>query len=120
MQSEEFYIGGYTEGKGSRADRFGALLVGTPAGRGKRIGKLEYEARVGSGFDERLLDDLRKRFDELKTGKHPFTEEAADRPPHHVAQTEARRRGRVRRVDGRRPPACARVPAPARGRKAQK
>lgn len=94
VQSEEFYIGGYTEGKGSRADRFGSLLVGTQAGRGKRVGKLEYAGRVGSGFDERLLCDLRKRFDELKTGKHPFTEQPPiDRPttwlkPKLVAEVE--------------------------------
>jgi bifunctional non-homologous end joining protein LigD len=70
VQTEEFYIGGYAEGRGSRADRFGSLLVGTP----ENNGKLKYAGRVGSGFDERLLNELRARFDALKTARHPFTE----------------------------------------------
>ncbi len=70
VRSEEFYIGGYAQGRGSRADRFGSLLVGTPA----RAGKLQYAGRVGSGFDERLLNDLKQRFEKLKTDKPPFTE----------------------------------------------
>jgi bifunctional non-homologous end joining protein LigD len=68
-QSAEFFIGGYAEGKGSRADRFGALLVGLPT----RNRKLKYAGRVGTGFDERLLAELRKRFDTLATRASPFT-----------------------------------------------
>ncbi|OGA25560.1 MAG: DNA ligase D [Betaproteobacteria bacterium RIFCSPLOWO2_02_FULL_65_24] len=79
VQSDEFYIGGYAEGKGRRAERFGSLLVGKPV-KG-RSGKLQYAGRVGTGFDEQLLKTLHERFDTLKTAKPPFTEEpAVDRP----------------------------------------
>jgi bifunctional non-homologous end joining protein LigD len=81
VQSAEFYIGGYAEGKGSRADRFGALLLGTPVKDGKKGLRLKYCGRVGSGFDQELLDDLHRRFDELETGEPPFTEmPPTDRP----------------------------------------
>jgi bifunctional non-homologous end joining protein LigD len=77
VQSDEFYIGGYAEGRGNRAERFGSLLVGTPT-KGK---KLKYAGRVGTGFDERLLNDLKKRFDKLKTDQPPFTAKPpVDRP----------------------------------------
>jgi bifunctional non-homologous end joining protein LigD len=78
VESREFYIGGYAQGKGSRAERFGSLLVGTPvAGANGKVPVLEYAGRVGSGFDEKLLADLQQRFDRLKTDKPPFT----TRPP---------------------------------------
>jgi bifunctional non-homologous end joining protein LigD len=81
VQSDEFYIGGYSEGKGSRAERFGSLLLGSPVAGSRRSIKLKYVGRVGTGFDERLLNDLRKRFDQLRTDKPPFTEKpAVDRP----------------------------------------
>src|SRR5687767_720123 len=67
-QSAEFLIGGYTQGKGSRAT-LGALLVGYREGS-----KLVYASHVGSGFDERTLEDLKARLEPLKVEKNPFSE----------------------------------------------
>ncbi|MGE5640569.1 MAG: DNA ligase D [Clostridia bacterium] len=70
-QSAEFIVGGYTAGKGARA-RLGALLVGYREG-----GKLLYCSHVGSGFDERALDDAMARLAPLRTKQCPF----AQKPP---------------------------------------
>ena len=81
VQSEEFYIGGYAQGRGNRAERFGSLLLGAPLTPSSRPGKLRYAGRVGTGFDDRLLAQLKERFDALKTDQPPFTEKPPmDRP----------------------------------------
>ncbi|MGZ9030916.1 MAG: DNA ligase D [Burkholderiaceae bacterium] len=64
---QEFLIGGYTEPAGQRQG-FGALLVGTRAADGG----LEYAGRVGTGFDDKLLTQLRRRLDSLRVEKAPF------------------------------------------------
>ncbi len=69
--SDEFVVGGYTRGKGSRAP-LGALLVGYWDG----AGKLRYASHVGSGFDERTLPETQARLDALRTRTCPF----ADKP----------------------------------------
>ena len=69
--SDDFVIGGYTKGKGSRAP-LGALLVGYWDG----AGKLQYASHVGSGFDERTLPDTQARLDALRARTCPF----ADKP----------------------------------------
>ncbi len=56
---QEFVIGGYTEPKGSRTN-FGALLVGYYEG-----GRLMFAAKVGTGFDQKLLGSLYRRFQPL-------------------------------------------------------
>ncbi|HEV2207907.1 MAG TPA: non-homologous end-joining DNA ligase [Verrucomicrobiae bacterium] len=63
---QEFVIGGYTEPKGSRA-HFGALLVGYYEQE-----KLIFAAKVGTGFDERLLSSLYQRFQKLIRPSCPF------------------------------------------------
>jgi bifunctional non-homologous end joining protein LigD len=67
--SDEFVVGGYTRGKGSRAP-LGALLVGYWDG----AGKLRYASHVGSGFDERTLPETQARLDALRTPTCPFAE----------------------------------------------
>src|SRR5688572_3308067 len=67
-QSAEFLIGGYTQGKGSRAT-LGALLVGYREGS-----KLVYASHVGSGFDERTLKELKAKLDPLVIDRNPFSE----------------------------------------------
>ena len=52
--SDEFAVVGFTRPKGGRAG-IGALLLATPA-RGEWL----YIGRVGTGFDDKLLRDLRK------------------------------------------------------------
>jgi len=72
-RSAEFVIGGYTEGKGGRKSRFGALLVGYWG----LEGQLVYAGRVGSGFDDAMLEQLKDRFLSLEASHCPFHE----RPP---------------------------------------
>lgn len=71
--SAEFVIGGYTRGKGARAP-LGALLLGY-----WDAGRLRYAGHVGSGFDDAMLGQLKKRLAPLETGQHPF----AEPPPLH-------------------------------------
>jgi bifunctional non-homologous end joining protein LigD len=47
---QEFVVGGFTEGKGSR-QRLGALLLGAYGN-----GKLHYFGHSGSGFSEKGID----------------------------------------------------------------
>jgi bifunctional non-homologous end joining protein LigD len=63
---QEFVIGGFTEGKGSRK-HFGALLLGA-----YRNGKLHYFGHSGSGFSEKGLKETLERLKPLFTTKSPF------------------------------------------------
>lgn len=69
---EPFAIAGYTRPAGSRT-ALGALLLG----RVNDEGKLVYCGKVGTGFDEAMLANLKKKLDRLKTDKPPF----AEKPP---------------------------------------
>src|SRR6202012_3942977 len=53
-QRQEFVIGGWTEGKGARSARCGALELGVHDERGE----LRYVGKVGTGFQETELDRL--------------------------------------------------------------
>jgi bifunctional non-homologous end joining protein LigD len=59
FRDQEVVVGGWRPGKGRRADSIGSLLLGVPDGDGFR-----YVGRVGTGFDERQLRDIRSRLDE--------------------------------------------------------
>jgi len=75
---ERFIIGGYTMPTGSRTG-FGALLLGeTEPGE---TGKLQFAGRVGTGFSESDLRDLRARLDALATDASPFAEPLSKRMP---------------------------------------
>jgi bifunctional non-homologous end joining protein LigD len=67
--SDEFVIGGYTMGQGSRAHSFGALLLGYYDEKGG----LQFAGHVGTGLDKRALADLKNRLDALRTDSCPFT-----------------------------------------------
>ena len=54
--SDDFVIGGYTQGYGSRAHSFGALLLGYY----DENDALVYAGHVGSGFDDPVLAELRE------------------------------------------------------------
>lgn len=71
---QELVIGGYTDPKGSRQG-FGALLVG----HHDDAGRLHYAGKVGSGFDQRLLVELRGRLQAIERAISPFT--AGTDPP---------------------------------------
>ncbi len=63
----DLVVGGFTEPQGSRVG-LGALLVGRVDGR-----ELLFAGRVGTGFDRKLLLDLRARLDALEIPEPPFT-----------------------------------------------
>lgn len=64
---QEFIIGGFTEGKGGRAEDLGALLLGV-----HDKGKLRYVGKVGTGFNESTLKDLKKKLSHLYQAETPF------------------------------------------------
>jgi len=65
--SQEFVVGGFTEPQGTRVG-LGALLVGYFEGD-----DFVFAGKVGTGFDRKLLLELRAHLDELETGVTPFT-----------------------------------------------
>jgi bifunctional non-homologous end joining protein LigD len=65
-KEDEFVIGGFTAPAGSR-QHFGALLLGIYS-----QGQLRYVGKVGTGFDERTLDALSRKFHGLIRQKSPF------------------------------------------------
>jgi bifunctional non-homologous end joining protein LigD len=75
--TQEVVIGGWRPGKGNRSHTIGSLLVGLPA-----EGGLRYVGRVGTGFGEKQLAEMERRFDRMARSTTPFLEvpraEAAD------------------------------------------
>src|SRR5487761_1246672 len=69
VRREEFVIGGFTDPEGARHG-LGALLVGYYDGNGRLL----YAGKVGTGFNDRLLVDLRKRLDRLAQEQTPFVD----------------------------------------------
>jgi bifunctional non-homologous end joining protein LigD len=70
--SDEFVIGGYTVGSGSRAGTFGSLVLGFYKDGASR---LTYVGHAGSGFDERTLNAVYQRLQPLRTDECPFDSE---------------------------------------------
>jgi bifunctional non-homologous end joining protein LigD len=64
---QELVVGGFTDPKGSRVG-LGALLVGLRDGA-----ELVFAGKVGTGFDGKLLRELRARLDALEIAQPPFT-----------------------------------------------
>ncbi|OEV08620.1 ATP-dependent DNA ligase [Streptomyces nanshensis] len=97
-EGQEFVIGGFTEPAGSRAG-FGALLLGY-----YEDGRLRYAGKVGTGYDQATLLDLRRRLDELATRRSPFADPVREKGAHWAAPelvaetgfTEWTRDGRLR------------------------
>lgn len=69
-QSAEFIICGYTKGTGSRLGSFGSLILGEH----KKSGKLVFVSNVGTGFDDKKLNQLRKLMKPLISKECPFHE----------------------------------------------
>ena len=88
---QELVIGGWIPGEGRRTARIGALMVGV-----YEDGKFRYAGRVGTGFTEKLLDDLRRRLEPLRRDTSPFEiapklpREAVFVEPKLVAEVEFR------------------------------
>jgi bifunctional non-homologous end joining protein LigD len=88
---QELVIGGWLPGEGRRAERIGALLMGLP----ERDGTLRYAGRVGTGFTERTLNELKSLLAPLKRDASPFAAGAPRLPreaqfvePELVAEVE--------------------------------
>jgi len=65
--AQDFVVGGFTDAQGKRVG-LGALLVGYYEGD-----DFVFAGKVGTGFDTRLLTELRARFDAMTIEKPPFT-----------------------------------------------
>jgi bifunctional non-homologous end joining protein LigD len=65
--AQEFVVGGFTDPQGARVG-LGALLVGY-----YHDGDFVFAGKIGTGFDTKLLLDLRKRLDAIAIDKPPFT-----------------------------------------------
>jgi bifunctional non-homologous end joining protein LigD len=68
-QRQEFVIGGYTDPRGSRKG-LGSLLLGVHDPRGRLV----YAGNVGTGFDEKTLNDLKRQLTVLESDTSPFYE----------------------------------------------
>ena len=68
-QRQEFVIGGWVVGEGSRSERFGSLMVGY-----YDDGQLRYAGNVGTGFTERRLAELTALLSGLRTDTSPFAD----------------------------------------------
>ena len=65
--AQEFVVGGFTDPQGKRVG-LGALLVGYYDEE-----DLVFAGKIGTGFDTKLLIDLRTQLDQLEIPKAPFT-----------------------------------------------
>jgi DNA ligase D-like protein (predicted ligase)/DNA ligase D-like protein (predicted polymerase)/DNA ligase D-like protein (predicted 3'-phosphoesterase) len=65
--TQEVVIGGWRAGEGGRTSGIGSLLIGIPAAEG-----LHFAGRVGTGFTERDLTNLKKTLAPLHTNESPF------------------------------------------------
>ncbi|MGH3423298.1 MAG: non-homologous end-joining DNA ligase [Nocardioidaceae bacterium] len=68
VREQEFVVGGLTPPSGSRHG-LGALLIGHHASDG-----LRYAGKVGTGFTEAMIAELRKRLDPLEQSASPFVD----------------------------------------------
>ncbi|ORX07429.1 ATP-dependent DNA ligase [Mycobacterium triplex] len=65
--TQEVVIGGWKAGEGGRTSGIGSLMVGIPGSGG-----LRFVGRVGTGFTERDLANLKKTLAPLHTDESPF------------------------------------------------
>jgi bifunctional non-homologous end joining protein LigD len=70
--SQELVVGGFTDPLGARVG-LGALLVGYFAPRPDSSDDFVFAGKVGTGFDTKLLLDLRARLDAIGVAQSPFT-----------------------------------------------
>jgi DNA ligase D-like protein (predicted ligase) len=80
VNRQELVIGGFTDPKGERVG-FGALLVGY-----YEDGELRYAGKVGTGYDDATLEELRSRMDSLERKTPPFAggEEISEKGVHWI------------------------------------
>jgi bifunctional non-homologous end joining protein LigD len=64
---QEFVIAGYTKGQGRRSGRFGSLVLGVWRGD-----ELSYVGNVGTGFTDKVIDELLAKLRPLEQKECPF------------------------------------------------
>jgi bifunctional non-homologous end joining protein LigD len=64
---QEFVIAGWTKGEGRRARSFGSLVAATYRGN-----ELHWVGNVGTGFSERVIDDLLAKLEPLQRDESPL------------------------------------------------
>ncbi|OBB47953.1 ATP-dependent DNA ligase [Mycobacterium sp. 852002-51961_SCH5331710] len=67
--TQEVVIGGWRQGEGGRSSGIGSLILGIPA-----EGGLQFVGRVGTGFTDKALAELKKTLKPLETDESPFNE----------------------------------------------
>ena len=77
---QELVIGGWTTGKGNRAERLGALHLGVQDDQGE----LRYAGKVGTGFDADELDRLDRLLGPLAQQHSPFSGRQPEKGAHFV------------------------------------
>lgn len=93
--TQEVVIGGWKAGEGGRSSGIGSLLMGIPG-----PGGLHFAGRVGTGFTERDLANLKKTLAPLRTDQSPFDAPLpAAGQGRHVRRAGAGGRGALQRVD---------------------
>jgi len=83
VKEQEFVIGGYTEPQGERIG-FGALLIGY-----YQNNELCYAGKVGTGYDEETLRDLKEKMSSMERNQPLFASDP-DLPEKDVHWTEAK------------------------------
>ena len=77
-KQQELVIGGFKDPQGSRSG-LGALLCGY-----YENGELKFAGKVGTGFTEAILNDLRKKLDKLERKMSPFVNPPKEKGLHWV------------------------------------
>lgn len=67
--TQEVVIGGWRQGEGGRSSGIGSLMLGIPADGG-----LQFVGRVGTGFTDKALANLKKTLKPLETDESPFNQ----------------------------------------------
>jgi len=80
-KEQEMVIGGFTDPQGNRKG-IGALLCGYYKGN-----EFHYSGKVGSGFTETILEDLRKKLDKIERKTSPFVNSPKMPGTHWVSPT---------------------------------
>lgn len=89
--SQEVVIGGWRAGEGGRTSGIGSLLMGIPD-----EGGLSYAGKVGTGFTERDLANLKKTLAPLRTDESPFNARLPTKDAKGVTFVEPKLVGEVR------------------------
>jgi bifunctional non-homologous end joining protein LigD len=90
--TQEVVIGGWRAGEGGRSSGIGALLMGIPG----PDGGLQFAGRVGTGFSDRELTNLKKTLAPLRTDESPFSPRLPAREAKGVTYVEPVLVGEVR------------------------